>query len=316
MELLPNSSKKMPLPREFFANFTSHHTRKSYLIDIEQFFDYLKNDSTPKTNISKVSRLDIIEYRNWLDSAGGRGGYPAAPKTIARKLSALSSYFDFLVERGVCSYNPVTSVKRPRRQVVAPTTGLEVEQVRDILTETLKNKRSGHLHNALLSMFFTTGMRKSEILKLKFKNYKQINKHKIVEYHAKGGKKGQKLLHPMCVEALENYLSFMRDNGREHRPEDWLFMPTHNPADPGNVNKSLNPKTINEIIDHYAKKVGINFKVTPHSARATFIGTLLQAGVDIYAVSQEVGHSSVKTTQEYDKRRRNLRNSPVAKLEY
>ena len=54
------------------------------------------------------------------------------------------------------------------------------------------------------------------------------------------------------------------------------------------LNKVINPKTVNEIVERYAKKIGLDFKLTPHGARATFIGELLDAGVDIYSVSREV----------------------------
>jgi integrase len=143
-----------------------------------------------------------------------------------------------------------------------------------------------------------TGMRKSEILFLKVKDYREINDYRVLEFKGKGGKVGQKVLHPICVEALEEYREWMNQQGREHGPEDWLFQPTRNPKDPSNLNKPLNPRTINEIVSHYGKKIGLNFNISPHSARATFIGELLEAGVDIYSVAREVNHSSVKTTQE------------------
>ena len=73
---------------------------------------------------------------------------------------------------------------------------------------------------------------------------------------------------------------------------------------------------LNEILQNYGKKIGLNFNISPHSARATFIGELLDAGVDIYSVAREVNHSSVKTTQEYDKRRKKIKDSPISKLRY
>ena len=127
---------------------------------------------------------------------------------------------------------------------------------------------------------------------------------------------GQKMLHPSCVAALERYLERMEAEGRKHIAEDWLFQPTRNPSDPKNLNKPLNPKTINEILDSYARKIGLNFKISPHSARATFIGELLDLGVDIYRVAQEVNHASVKTTEEYDKRKKGIADSPVFKIDF
>lgn len=303
------------LYEEFFENFTSEHTRSNYLRDIEQYLNwihfYYKLDK-----YKEIERIHIIKYRNYLAEAGGRDGSACAPKTIGRKLASLSSYFHFLVEKGVCDFNPATSVKRPRTEVMTPTNALSGQQVRDLLAAIDMNKKAGPMHKALLITFFTTGLRKSEVLNLKFKNYKKVSAGVILEFKGKGGKLGQKLLHPSAISALENYFSWMESVERKLEGNDWLFQPTKNPSDPKNLNRPLNPKTINEILQYYAKKIDIFFKVSPHSCRATFIGELLELGVDIYVVAKEVNHSSVKTTQEYDKRRKKISDSPVHKLDF
>jgi len=304
------------LYEEFFDNFTSKHTRKSYENDLRKFFKYLNINFSELSKYNEIERGQIIAYRNWLSEEGGRYGRPSAPKSVCRKLSALSSYFDYLVEKKECEFNPVTSVKRPRHEVLKPTNALQKIQVEELISSIDINSESGPLHRALLLTFFTTGLRKSEVIKLQFQDYTQINEHHVLEFRGKGGKTGQKVVHPMAVEAIEDYLSWMRAKGRGHKMGDWLFQPTRNPHNPKNLNKSLNPRTINEILDHYAKKIGLNFKISPHSARATFIGELLEVGVDIYKVAQEVNHSSVKTTQEYDKRRKKLSDSPVHLLNF
>lgn len=312
-------TSKFKLDEEFFANYTSEHTRNNYRSDLNKFFEYLSENEPKLKGLHDVERTHIITYRNYLSEAGGVDGRPSAPKTVARKLASLSSYFDYLVEKGIKEFNPVQSVKRPRREVLRPTQALEKEQVRalfELLSEGDKNSKSRYLHRAMLVTFFMTGMRKAEVLNLKFRDYRDINDYKVLEFIGKGGKVGQKVIHPLCVEALEEYLAWMRDQGRAHEPEDWLFQPTRNPKDPTNLNKPLNPRTINEIIANYGRKIGLNFNISPHSARATFIGELLEAGVDIYSVAREVNHSSVKTTQEYDKRRKKLSDSPISKLRY
>ncbi len=308
-----------PLYDEFFENFTSIHTRNNYRNDLLKFFEYLTENYPSINKLKQVERKEVIEYRNFLSETGGRDGEPCAPKTVARKLACLSSYFDYLVEKGERDFNPVQSVKRPRREVLKPTQALEKEQVRalfDLLSQGDEKSPSRYLHRALLVTFFMTGMRKSEVLHLKFKDYREINDYRVLEFIGKGGKIGQKVIHPLCVEALEEYIAWMKSIGRDHAPEDWLFQPTRNPSDPTNLNRPLNPRTINEIISNYGKKIGLNFNISPHSARATFIGELLEAGVDIYSVAREVNHSSVKTTQEYDKRRKKLSDSPISKLRY
>jgi site-specific recombinase XerD len=294
---------------EFLYNFSSEFTRKSYLNDLTKFTLWLQEYASKIKSFVEIERLHIIQYRNYLHEFE-----KSAPKTISRKLSALSSYFDFLVEKNLMDFNPATSVKRPRREVITPTKALNAVQVKELLAEAKSHPSSGPLHYALLSTFFYTGLRKSEILNLKFKDYTLYNGQRILSYQGKGGKRGQKLLHPNCIEAIDAYLDWMNSCERSHLKDDFLFQPTKNPANPKNLNKALNPRTMNEIMESYAKKIHLDFHISPHSARATFIGELLNAGVDIYSIALEVNHSSVTTTQEYDKRRQKLEDSVCLKL--
>jgi site-specific recombinase XerD len=303
------------LDEEFFENFNSEHTRKSYKNDLTQFFTFAQ-EQFGVHDWAEIERPHVIKYRNWLKEFGGHKGEGHAPKTIARKLAGISSYFHHLVEKNLCLNNPATSVKRPRLEVKTPTQALTRQQVAQLFTLISDERECAKMHRALLMLFFTSGLRKSEILNLKLQHYREINEHRVLEYIGKGGKIGQKLVHEDTVLAIDDYIQWMKDQGREQHPQDWLFQPTVNPSDPTNLNKPLNPKTINEILQSYAKKMGLNIRVCPHSARATFIGELLEAGVDIYSVAKEVNHSSVKTTQEYDKRRQNVLNSPVKILKY
>ena len=301
----------LEIQEEFLDNFLSNYTRTSYRTDINQFFGFLEGLLSKKLEFSEVQRHHVILFRNYLQRDKGY-----APKTVSRKLAAISSYFDFLVEKGHRESNPSLSVKRPRKEVVHPTPALMKEQVADLFSAVKGNRGSAPLHRALLVTFFTTGLRKSEILYLKRKDFQKINENYFIFYCGKGGKRGQKLLHPLCVEELLSYLEWMEGQGRKHGANDWLFRPTRNPSSPGYVDKPLNPKTINEIFDYYGRKIGLTHRISPHCARATFISILLDNGADIYKVAQEVNHSSVKTTQEYDKRRRKIQDSPIDKLNY
>ncbi|MCY4523417.1 MAG: tyrosine-type recombinase/integrase [Halobacteriovoraceae bacterium] len=306
-----NVNMALEIQEEFLDNFLSKHTRVSYKTDLDQFCRFLMRFSPEIKDLAQVNRHQVILFRNYLQI---QKNY--TPKTISRKLAAISSYYDFIVEKGLMNTNPSLSVKRPRKEVVNPTPALLKEQVLQLFSAVSENRRSGPLHRALLITFFTTGLRKSEIIYLKRKNFRQMNGSYFISYCGKGGKRGLKLLHPLCVEAIISYMEWMEQQGRKHKPSDWLFRPTRNPLYPGNLDKPLNPKTINEIFNHYGKKIGLSHSISPHCARATFISTLLENGVDIYKVAQEVNHSSVKTTQEYDKRRRKIKDSPINKLNY
>ncbi|MFG1487078.1 tyrosine-type recombinase/integrase [Halobacteriovorax sp. RZ-1] len=303
------------LDEEFFENFTSSHTRKSYLNDINQFLCWI-SDYYKLTSFDSIERIHVIKYRNYLSEFGGHNQNPSTPKTINRKLASLSAFFKYLVEKNLLKANPVASVRRPRSEVKSPTNALNKQQVLELLYHMGQNEKSKYLHLALFTTFFTTGLRKSEILNLRFKDYQEQGNNKILQYRAKGGKLGKKVLNPIAIKALDEYIQWMNECERETGENDWLFQPTRNPSDPTNLNKPINPRTINELLDKYAQKAGIGFKVTPHSARATFIGELLEIGVDIYTIAIEVGHASVKTTGEYDKRRNKIKESPTLKLNW
>ena len=75
-----------------------------------------------------------------------------------------------------------------------------------------------------------------------------------------------------------------------------------NPLNPGKLNKGLNPKSVDYILKKYARSADIYERISPHSARTPYIGSALENGADLYRLSLDVGHSSVKTTQSYNKR--------------
>ncbi len=309
---LSNMSFFEQLEYEFFENFTSKHTIKSYKNDIRQFFHFIRQTILHLKKFSDINKIHILAYRNWLDYKD------YAPKTINRKLSAASSYFDFLVEKNLIDLNPVTSVRRPRQEVKSPTQGLSDDDIVRVLKSVPNDSPSSLLHRAILYILFTTGIRKSELIFLKRKDFFTIGGHQVIKVLAKGGKILTKALHPKCVEILEQYISWMGSEERELLSDDWLFQPTRNPNEKikghDSLNKPLRPSSIDYILKIYCKKAGIIGRYTPHSARASYIGSALEAGEEIWKVSRDVGHSSVKTTEIYNKRRQKLEDSPAYNL--
>lgn len=293
------------LEYEFFHNFESPHTRKSYRVDLFQLFEFLRDNFSTVTNYKMIERVHIVAYRNWLTDN------EMAPKTINRKLAAASSFFDFLIEKGMIEFNPCLSIKRPRQEVKTPTNDLNDEQIANLFAELDKLSGPSLLHKAVLYTLFTTGIRKAELINLRLKNLIQKDEFHIINVRAKGGKELTKVLHPKCYEVITEYINYLKTTGEDLHPEDWIFRPTRNPLEPGHIIKPLNPKSIDYIIKSWCKKAGITDRISPHSARASYIGSALENGIDLYKISKDVGHSSVKTTEEYNKRRQKLSESPV-----
>jgi len=306
---------KSQLDYEFFENFESAHTRAAYKRDLIQFFQFVYEEFGIIRHPQHIQKMHVIAFRNMLQAPKSAGGHTYCPKTIIRKLAAISSYCAFLIEKGLISSNPTTHIKRPIDQVTTPTNDLSDDQVKALLSSVNIQKKSGPLHKAILVLLFSTGMRKGELINLRFESYQEDQGLKILSFIGKRGKVSRVPLHPAAIFHLGQYIEHMRVTRRELKVGDWLFQPTTN-NHVGGVNKKLQATSVDYIIKHYCKKIGITTRVSPHSARATVIGSLLESGCDLYKVSQLVNHSNVKTTQGYDKRKKTLVDSPVFKLKY
>lgn len=307
LQLIENkNSFNAELEYEFFHNFESPHTRKSYRIDISQFFEFLGDNFSLIKSYGEIKRVHLVAFRNWLTDSN------LAPKSINRKMAANSSFFDFLVEKNILQFNPITSIKRPRQEVMKPTNDVSDEQIRHLFELIENQKGPGLLHKAVIYTLFTTGIRKAELINLRLKHFFMKDGFHIIEIRAKGGKHLTKVIHPKCAEVIHEYLDYLkRESGENLHPEDWIFRPSKNPLDPTHIVKPLNPKSVDYIIKSWCAKAGIDQRISPHSARASYIGSALESGMDLYKISRDVGHASVKTTEEYNKRRQKLTDSPV-----
>lgn len=301
------------LDYEFFENFDSENTKIAYKRDLTQFFHFIRSEFGILSHPQQLQKMHVIAFRNALQAPDGKYGRSYCPKTVIRKLAAIASYCAFLVEKGLMTSNPTAHIKRPADQVVTPTNDLSDDQVKTLLESVDVSKKSGYLHKAILVLLFSTAIRKSELINLKLEDYQEHQGLKTIQFKGKRGKISKVPLHPAAIFNLENYIQHMREIGREIKNGEYLFQSaSHNSSD----NKRLQPTSIDFIIKRHCKKIGITANVSPHSARATVIGSLLESGVDLYKVSQLVNHSNVKTTQSYDKRKKSLIDSPVFKLRY
>jgi len=298
------------LDYEFFKNFESPHTRRNYRLDIQHFRKFMAEYFPEVRQLAHIERAHLVAYRNYLQEE-----LDLAPKTINRRFSSLSTYFAFLVEKGLRETNPVSCIRRPRQEVRHATSDLSDEEVR-ALFRVVESRKVSSMHRTLIHLLFSTGMRKAEVINLRIKNFKHQGPYHYLEFRAKGGKYLIKTLHPRMAEMLQIHLDQMRAAGRSMRPEDYIFRRSKNPKNPRDLEGKLAPTSVDYIVQLYARQAGIDHHITPHSARATYIGAALEAGVDLLTVSQDVGHASVKTTQEYNKRRQKMASSPALKLNF
>jgi len=296
----------VPPEAEWFANIENHHTRRNYQNDVRDFVQFIGMEGQEEFRV--VARAHLIAWRQDLKNRG------LAPATIRRKLSALTSLFDYLCEQNAITHNPVKGVQRPKEGTnEGKTPALSDDQARLLLrqpaTDTLQGKRDRAILAALLYM----GLRREELCKLKVRDFHTREGLMHLKLERKGGKIRYEAVNPTTVTFITEYL---RAAGHEEELNAPLFRPvkmkTSQQAD-----TPLHTNTIMHLVKKYAKEAGVFFPgCSPHAMRATAATNALNHGADIAKVQDWLGHANIATTRLYDKRGRRPEESPTFKVEY
>lgn len=294
-------------------------TEQAYRRDLKDFFEFsMREFGLPrlienKMRFDEIRRVHIVKYKKFLESSHSLRRKPFAPNTINRKISSVSSFFQFLLQRDIIPKNPVELCIRPKRMVVEETqafTDREMKNLFDLVIE-----EAPPLHKAVILLLFTTGMRQAELRSIRLCDFKMNEGINFLKYIGKCQKMNEIPVHPTAAHYINEYLTWMNRIGRNVDKLDYLFQPTKNSYN-GEIKKKLSHTAVGYIVKKWAKKINKDKRITPHSARATFISSLIDNGEDIYYVSQLVNHADVRTTQRYDKRKRNFRKNPIFSLNF
>lgn len=287
------------------ANFNSNNSVATYDRAIQAFLGFL-GISSPE-ELRTVTHGHVIAFKRFLQEQGH------SPRTINNRLSAISSLFNHLIDQQVVKTNVAQGVKRmPVNASRVEAKVLTPDEVRRMLNAPDLSKLQGLRDRAILSTLFFTGCRVSEVCSLKVKDFYEEQGFFMLDFWVKGGKRNRLAIHQELQIALTQYL---RAAGNEHDREGFLFLPVKSGYKGSNPKRNLSRRTIDHLFNKYARKAGIA-GVTPHSARATFITQALENNCPIEAVQKTVGHSQIKTTQMYDKRRAKYRESASFTVRY
>lgn len=294
-------------------------TGRSYKQDLQQFFAFTnKYFGFPRVegktvHFGDVKRVHVVKYQNYLEQVVTEQGRPLAPNSINRKISSVSSFYQFLLQRDVVEKNPVEFCKRPKRINVRDTEAFNDAEMKEFFRLIIR--KAPPLHKAALLLLFTTGMRNHELRNVKLSDFENREGIKILRYVGKGQKINHVPIHPVAGYHLGQYLDYMASKGRPIGPNDYLFQASKH-SEGNTTNRKLSHTALGYIVKKWARQVNIGKRITPHSARATFISSLLENGEDIYSVAQAVNHADVRTTARYDKRKQNFNKSPVFGLKF
>jgi site-specific recombinase XerD len=258
---------------------------------IRNYDFYLKRFLNWSNNISPAGiTQDLIrQYRLWLNRFKDGKGEALKKNTQNYHLIALRAFLKYLAKRDIKTLSPekIELGKMPER-VVDFLDGADLERLLEIprqfnLPEITKNR-----DKAILEILFSTGLRVSELVNLK---RDQVNlKRDEFTVRGKGSKLRVVFLSDQAKFWLKKYLDLRRD------VSPYLFVP-HDRAHKDQ--ESLTSRSVERLVQKYAKAAGITKKVTPHTMRHSFATDLLMNGADIRSVQAMLGHSSITTTQIY-----------------
>ena len=257
----------------------SPHTVTAYSKDLEQFLYYIKEEC----GIDSVEAVEHTHIRGWLVYLISQG---RSARTANRKLSTLKAYFKFLVRRQHLASDPTAKASAPK--------------VGKRLPAALKKTELGHLFNhisfeegypgsrnrMLLELLYSTGMRRSEAIRLRVEDV-DLGRM-VVLVHGKGGK--DRLI-PISRELAENLQAYLLEREQAFPTGGFLFL-TEKGA-------PLYPKLVYNIVHKYLSMVTSNEQRGPHVLRHSFATHLSENGASLEAIKALLGHASLASTQVY-----------------
>ena len=263
-----------------FEKRFSAHTIISYQTDLSHFFSFTKN----QFGTTEIIKLDYNIIRSWLARLKQEG---MSSKTINRKISCLKSFFKYQLRQGLIQVSPMAKIVSPKNGKRIPVFVKEddVKEITNTLNTATEDWRSLNT-KMLISIFYATGMRLSELINLK---ERQIDYSRSeVKVVGKGNKERIIPISRGLAKEMQEYCVLKR---KEFGHSDTLLVTERG--------KKLYPKYAYLQVKQVLSKASTLDKKSPHVLRHSFATHLMNGGADLNAVKELLGHSSLAATQVY-----------------
>lgn len=254
-------------------------TINSYARDIEQYYEFLKEN---KIEDKDISNDEIRSYLKHMDEL------KYSKSTISRNLSALRHYYNYLMISYNYKNNPFKQIRNPKKDKKIPNF-LQYDELENIINSIPLDNALDVRNRLIIELLYATGLRVSELTSLEVN---QINySGREIKVVGKGNKERIVYFGEYCEEILKLYLRNYRNELLNSKRNDYLLL-----------NKDGNPlssRGVELIINKIIKELALKHNVSPHTLRHTFATDLLNNGADLKSVQELLGHSSLSTTQIY-----------------
>ncbi len=253
---------------------------ESYEYDLNLFKNYIESNHISETPINcKPNTLKDYLYNNLSNKKS---------RSQARSISALKSYFNYLIFEGHIQNSPISDVESPKLEKKLPEVLTEKEITKLIESFDL-NDNFGQRNRTIIEVLYGTGIRVSELINLKLSNI--FFKEKIIKIIGKGNKERFVPIGDIASNEIREYLKIRNKNIIDSKFSDLVFL--------NRYGRGLTRSMIFKIISDSYKKISLNKKISPHTLRHSFATHLLKNGADLRTIQLILGHESITTTEIY-----------------
>jgi integrase/recombinase XerD len=258
----------------------SKNTIEAYRHGLNRFFGHLRKKGIQE--IGSVGKFDIRAFLLTLKKKG------LSTKTLARDLSAIRTFFQFLIQEEILEVNPVEEIESPKMAKTLPEI-LTLREVEQLLEQPDLRTPLGIRDRAMLEALYATGMRVSELIQLPL-NQVNLESGYVIIY----GKGSKERIVPLGSEAMKwvnLYLQTARERLAKRKESHFLFI--------NRSGRGMSRQRFWKNLKAYGQRAGLRKRITPHLLRHSFASHLLEGGADLRSVQMMLGHVDISTTQIY-----------------
>jgi integrase/recombinase XerC len=263
----------------------SVNTVIAYRDDLESFTAFLCNDYfTVAREQLELARVDHLAVRSYLAHLSRR---KLSRASVARHLSALRTFFKWLVREGVVTANPARSVSTPKREKHLPAV-MQTSDVALLIEQPDTSTTLGVRDVAFLELMYASGLRISELTGIDLDDLEL--RSRLVKVHGKGSKERIVPFGTKAEAALRAWLAVRGELAKDVE-EQAVFVNYRG--------QRITTRSVRRLFDGYLRKAALRAGISPHTMRHSFATHLLNAGADLRAIQELLGHASLSTTQKY-----------------